>query len=370
MKILTKTNWKAFNKAIKLKPEDLIKKIKDSELTGRGGAAFPTGLKYELVRKEKSDQKYMICNAHESEPGTFKDRFLMEKVPDNIIEGIAIAAYAIGAKKAYIYFKHEYLYILNKLKTAIIKAKPKLKKINLDIEIILGAGAYVCGEVTAIIDSIEGLRAEPRHKPPFPTSVGLFGKPTATNNVETLANLPLILTDNNWKNDLRLSSISGNVEKPGVYEFKLGTSIKEVIDQAQPSNEVKAIYLGYAGGAIKPEGNLSFVEIEQKKALLGNCTMIVVDKSNSIVETAKNVAEFFVHESCGKCSPCREGTFRILELLELIDDNKATKKDLETLEELSNYICQTSFCGLGKVSTVHLRSALKHFRNEFEEKCR
>ena len=370
MKILQKSNWKAFNKAIKLKPEDIIKKIKNSGLTGRGGANFPTGKKWKITRNAEGKEKYLICNAHESEPGTFKDKFIIENNPENLIEGIAIASYAIGINKAIIYFKHGYPNLAKKLKKTIAIAKTKLKKINLEIEMIRGAGAYICGEATAIIDSIEGLRAEPRKKPPYPSEKGFFNKPTCVNNVETLANVPLIFIDKGWNKNLRLFSVSGNVKKPGVYELPLGTPVKELLEKVQPKNPVKALYFGCAGGCITPEGNLGKEEIENKGAMLGNCSIIVVNDKEDIVDIAKNIAEFFVHESCGKCTPCREGTFRIVEILEEISNGNATKKELALLEELSNIIYETSFCGLGKVSTLHLITALKYFRKEFEAKCK
>ena len=370
MSILKKSNWKAFNKAIKLKPEKIIKKIKDSGLTGRGGANFPTGQKWEVVKNSKSNEKYLICNAHESEPGTFKDRFILQKNPENIIEGIAIASYVIGINKAFIYLKHEYKYLTINLNKVISSSKSKLKKINLDIEIIIGAGAYICGETTAIIDSIEGLRAEPRKKPPYPSEEGLYGKPTCINNVETFANVPLIFIDNKWDESLRLFSVSGNVKKPGVYELPLGISVEDLLSKVKPIGKVKAFYFGCSGGCILPNGKLEKEEVERKGAFLGNCSVVVINDSNDIVDIAKNIAEFFVHESCGKCTPCREGTFRIVEILEMLSSGKATKKELDLLEELLVIIGETSFCPLGRFSTPHLKTALRYFREDFEKKCR
>ena len=370
MDILKKPNWKAFDKALRLKPSGVIKKIKDSGLRGRSGADFPTGLKWDLTRKAKGNEKFLICNAHESEPGTFKDKFIIENNPEILIEGIAIASYAIGINKAIIYFKHGYPDLEKKLEKTIASAKPKLDKINLDIEVIVGAGAYICGETTAIIDSIEGLRGEPRKKPPHPSEKGLYGMPTCVNNVETLSNIPLILNDKKWNNNLRLFSLSGNIKKPGVYELPLGISVKELLETAKPINKAKALYFGCSGGCIPPKGNLEPEEIKNTGAGIGNCAVMVVDNSNDIVDISKNIAEFFVHESCGKCTPCREGTFRIMEILEKISDRKAVKKDLQLLENLADLIAETSFCGLGKNSTFHLKTALKYFRKDFKEKCR
>lgn len=367
MQILKKSNWKAFNKIINLKPEKIIKTIKDSGLTGRGGANFPTGLKWEIARQAKSDEKFLICNAHESEPGTFKDRFILQNNPGNIIEGIAIACCAIGINKAFIYLKSEYRYMSKKLQAIISSSKNRLKKINLEIEIIIGAGAYICGETTAIIDSIEGLRAEPRKKPPYPSKQGLYGKPTCINNVETLANLPLIFISKNWKSNLRLFSVSGNVKKPGVYELPLGTPVKELLSAVKPKNKVKAIYFGCSGGCIPPKGNLDPEEIEGKGAFLGNCSIIIIDNTNSIVDITKNIAEFFVHESCGKCTPCREGNFRIVEILEVISGRKAAKEELALLKELADVIRETSFCPLGRFSASHLLTALRYYMKDFEQ---
>ena len=367
MQILKKSNWKAFNKVINLKPEKIIKTIKDAGLTGRGGANFPTALKWEISRQAKSDEKFLICNAHESEPGTFKDRFILQNNPENIIEGMAIACCAIGITQAFIYLKHEYRYMSKKLGAIISSSKTRLKKINLEIEIIIGAGAYICGETTAIIDSIEGLRAEPRKKPPYPSEKGLYGKPTCINNVETLANIPLIFTSKNWKNNLRLFSVSGNVKKPGVYELPVGTPVKELLSLVKPINKVKAVYFGCSGGCIPPKGALDPKEIESKGAFLGNCSMIIIDKTNSIMDITKNIAEFFVHESCGKCTPCREGNFRIVEILEVISDRNAAKEELALLKELAEVIRETSFCPLGRFSASHLLTALRYYRKDFEQ---
>jgi len=372
MKILKNSNFRALDKIARMSPEEIIELIKKSGLTGRGGACFPAGLKLEFTRNSQGE-KYLICNADEGEPGTFKDKLILEKNPNNLIEGMIIAGYAIGSSKGYLYLRGEYSYLKNRLQKAISNAKKTADrlKIYFDIEIISGAGAYICGDETAIIESIEGKRGNPRIKPPFPANKGLFDKPTLINNVETLANIPLIILDKDWNNNLRLFSLSGNVTKPGVYELELGISLKELISLGKPKNNIKAIYLGCSGGCIPYEDiKLDYEAIKEKGAILGSCTIIAVDEKQDIVDVATNIAKFFEYESCGKCTPCREGTMRVLELLEKISLKKATNKDLELLEELCRVITETSLCGLGQSSTNHLTTALKYFRNEFTNKLK
>jgi len=363
MLALKKTSGKSLEKAKKLIPEKVIEKVKKSGLTGRGGAGFPTGLKWEFTRKSKG-KKYLICNADEGEPGTFKDRLIIQKNPETLIEGILIACYALGAKKAYIYLRGEYNYLRKNLENQI-------KKFKANIEIVTGAGSYICGDETAIMNSIEGLRPEPRQKPPYPAQKGLWQNPTCINNVETLTNVALLF-DDGWDNNYRLFSVSGNVSRPGVFEEKLGITLGELISKAKPKNKIKAISFGVSAGIIPYDGSLVLAPetIKSKGAMLGSCTIIVIDEKHSIVDFCSNVAEFFVHESCGKCTPCREGNYRLLELLNKILSGKATKKDLKLIEELSHFIEETSFCVLGQSSPIHLITAMKYFRKEFEKKCR
>ncbi|TKJ17642.1 hypothetical protein CEE44_03875 [Candidatus Woesearchaeota archaeon B3_Woes] len=370
MQILRKTDQKAYAKSVMLGQKKVIKLIKEKGLTGRGGASFLTGLKWEMALKSPGKEKYIICNADEGEPGTFKDKFILNYNPELVIEGILIAAFAVGAEKAFIYLRGEYDYLekgLNKvIKNVVRKTKSKVK-----IEIILGAGSYVCGDETAIIESIEGKRGQPRDKPPFPTTDGLFGKPTVINNVETLANVPLAVMFEDWDSMLRLFCLSGNVTNPGVYELPLGTNLCELIKMGRPKNKVKAVYFGCFGGCLPYcDIKLTPENICGKECVLGACSVIVVDEKQSIVDVATNIAKFYEFESCGKCTPCREGTMRILALLENISMGEATKKDLDTLEELAEVIKETSFCGLGQTSTQHLITALKYFRKEFEAKVK
>ena len=373
MQILRKTNLEAYEKAKNIGPEAVIKLVKEKGLTGRGGAGFPAGTKWEMARSSSSDEKFLICNADEGEPGTFKDRLIIQKNPETLVEGILIAAYSIGTKKAYIYLRGEYACLKKELEKAVKGVLSKAKS-DLDIEIFSGAGAYICGDETAIISSIEGLRGQPRTKPPFPTTSGLFGKPTVINNVETLTNVPQLMVFDDWDSNLRLHCISGDVKKPGVYEKPLGTRLSELINLAEPKSTPKAIYFGCFGGCFPYSGNenleLNPENVCGEECLLGSCSMIVVDDTRSIVDVATNIAKFYEFESCGKCTPCREGTMRILALLENISLGNAKKADIETLQELAEVIKETSFCGLGQTSTNHLLNALKYFRKEFEESAR
>ena len=371
MQILRKTSLKALEVAKKLGPEATINLIKEKGLTGRGGAGFPAGLKWEMVRQVQADEKYIICNADEGEPGTFKDRFIIENNPETLVEGILIAAYAVGAKKAYIYLRGEYECLKESLQKAVNKVKRNSKS-DLDIEIFLGAGAYVCGDETAVISSIEGLRGQPRSKPPFPTTNGLFGKPTAINNVETLANAPLAIMFNDWNDNLRLHCISGDVQRPGIYELPMGMELSVILNLACPKNPPKAVYFGCFGGCIPYEGHeslrLTKENICGEGCLLGACSMIVVDETRNIVDISTNIAKFYEFESCGKCTPCREGTMRVLALLQNISMGTAKMDDIETLQELAEVIRDTSFCGLGQTATHHIINGLEYFRNEFEER--
>tara|TARA_Y100000310_G_scaffold343961_2_gene454196 strand:- start:1712 stop:2827 length:1116 start_codon:yes stop_codon:yes gene_type:complete len=368
--ILKKTKLKAYNKALELGSSKVIKIIKDKKLTGRGGAGFPTGLKWEMVANEKSKEKYVICNSDEGEPGTFKDKFIIENNAPTLIEGILIACYAVGASKAFIYLRGEYDYLEDKLNKTIKNVLAKSKS-KISIEVFIGAGAYVCGDETAILESIEGKRGHPRHKPPFPTVKGLYGKPTVINNVETLTNASLAVLYDDWDTNLRLYSLSGNVTKPGVYEMPVGINLCELIRLGEPKNKVKAVYFGCFGGCIPYcDMPLTPEHVCGKDCMLGSCTIIVVDDKHSIVDMATNIAKFYEYESCGKCTPCREGTLRILSLLENLSMGKAKLKDINTLQELAEVIKESSFCGLGQTATQHLLTALDYFREEFEEMCK
>jgi len=372
MQILRETNWKGFEKAIIIGSVEVIKLVKDSGLKGRSGSGYPTGLKWEAVAGQKG-KKYLVCNADEGEPGTFKDRFIIENNPRALIEGMAIAAYAMEVHEAFIYLRGEYAYLKSGLEKELKKSKKYLDKIDLKIRIVLGAGAYICGEESAILESMEGNRPIVRKKPPYPAQAGLYGKPTCINNVETLANIPLILTGN-WDKDLALFSISGDVKNPGVYELKLGTPLEKIISISKPSPTPKAIYFGASGGCL-PYKQFKDLSVDDKSfsengVMLGSRTLIIVGEGRSISEIARVFAEFFVHESCGYCTPCREGAFRILEILKRMRDGEAHKEDYILLSKLAPHIKDTSYCALGKTSTMHLIGAMKYFEDDFMKLCK
>jgi len=365
MQILRKSNWEGFKKITKMKRKEIINKVKESGLKGRSGSNFLTGLKWELIGK---GTRYLICNADEGEPGTFKDKFILENNPQLMIEGIAIASYAMDIHSAFIYLRGEYSYLKPKLEKIIKQSEIYLKKIKLNIKIVPGAGSYLCGEETAILESIEGNRPIVRRKPPYPSESGLNSNPTCINNVETLANIPLIFLGG-WDNNLQLFSLSGDLKKPGIYEIELGTKLEHIISCGKPKKELKAVYFGGSGGCLPYEKfkNLRVDEktISGKGAVLGARSLIAVGNDRNIVDISKTISEFFVHESCGYCTPCREGNFRVLELLDKIKDRKARIIDVKLLEKLAYHISDTSYCALGVSSTTHLKCALKYFKDEF-----
>ncbi|MBD3262215.1 MAG: hypothetical protein GF334_11215 [Candidatus Altiarchaeales archaeon] len=365
MQITQKTCFHAFEKAREKGPEKVIEHIKGCGLNGRGGAGFPTGLKWEFTRKSPGSNKVLVCNADEGEPGTFKDKYILEHNPETLVEGMAIAAYAIGAQKAYIYLRGEYGILKEDLMNVIADCRDMLSAVELDIEIVLGAGAYICGDETAIMNSIEELRGEPRTKPPYPAEKGVYGLPTCVNNVETLTNVPLTFQEG-WR-DLRLYSLSGNVSKAGVYELPPGVACGRLIKLGKPKKELKALFFGAAGGCIPydPETRLSKHELEVKGAMLGSCTVIAVDEKQSIPRVCRQIARFFVHECCGRCTPCREGNYRMLRILDRVVSGKASEDDLSLLEDIAKLIDKTSFCGLGQSSDNHIQTALTYFRGEF-----
>ena len=370
MQILRKSDWVGFKKTLNINRRKVINKVKESGLKGRSGSNFLTGLKWELMGK---GTRYLICNADEGEPGTFKDKFILEKNPLILIEGIAIASYAMDIHTAFIYLRGEYSYLKPKLERMIKSSERYLKKINLKIKIVLGAGSYLCGEETSILESIEGNRPVVRQKPPYPPNAGLYGKPTCINNVETLANIPLIFLGG-WNKNLELYSLSGDLKKPGVYEIKTGTCLKKIISIGKPKTEPKVIYFGGAGGCLPYQRfeNLSvdYKKISELGCMLGARGLIVGGKNRSIIELSKIINEFFLHESCGYCTPCREGNFRIWELLEKISRRRGEKSDLKLLEKLACHISDTSFCNLGISSTTYLKCGLKYFRDEFLRLCK
>jgi len=387
--------YRALKKALEMNPDTIIQMVKDSGLRGRGGAGFPTGLKWSFIPKDPTLDKYLCCNADEGEPGTFKDRAIIEKDPHQLLEGMAIAAYAIGASNAYIYIRGEFVLGANRLEEAIREAnaggylgKNILgSKFSLNIYVHRGAGAYICGEETALLESIEGRRALPRMKPPFPAQVGLFGKPTVINNVETLACVPHIINNGaSWFASIgpakspgpKLFPVSGHVNKPGLYELPMGTPLREIIyDHAggiKGKRRLKAVIPGGVSAPMLVEKDLDtpmdFDSLAAKGTMLGSGAVIVMDEGTCIVKAALIIHEFFHHESCGKCTPCREGLDWIVKIMRRLEHGEGREKDVEELLKLCGDIFGRTFCPLGDGAVMALRGAINNFREEFEYHAR
>jgi NADH:ubiquinone oxidoreductase subunit F (NADH-binding) len=368
--------FKALEKAREtMSPEDVIEEVKATGLRGRGGAGFPCGSKWELARKAQGDEKYLICNADEGEVGTFKDRYVLQHDPFSVIEGMIIAAYAIGVEKAYIYLRAEYHYLLDGLAKAIAQVKEKGLLGRLDIQIQEGAGSYICGEESALMNSIEGKRGEARYRPPFPPASGLFEKPTIINNVETLMNVPHIISNGStWYNELgtekskgtKLFSVSGDVEKPGVYEMEMGCELRELIVDLAGAEEIKMVQVGGSTGGIIPHNMidtaLSF------ETILGSGAVTVLNESRDVIDFVYRTMEFLAEESCGKCTPCREGTEVMVEVLGRLVKGEGVEEDIDILEELSNTMILSSMCGLGQTAPIPVLDTLKYFRDTYENR--
>jgi NADH:ubiquinone oxidoreductase subunit F (NADH-binding) len=358
-----------------LNPEQVINEIKSSELLGRGGAGFSCGLKWELARKSEGEEKYLICNADEGEVGAFKDRTILSGDPFSLIEGLAIAAYAIGAKKTCIYLRAEYHSLLKGLDQAIHQVEEAGYLNPSDIQIYEGAGAYICGEESALMDSIEGKRGEPRYKPPFPPTKGLFGYPTIINNVETLVNIPRIMLNGaGWFRTLgtekskgtKVFSVSGDVERPGVYELLMGSPLRELVEDLAGAREVKAVQIGGASGRILPRELLDTpLAFEQE---MGSGAVIVLNRSRDMIDTVFRNILFFAEESCGKCTPCREGTEVMMEIFNRLVHGEGRAEDLPTLEDLSQAMMQASLCGLGQSVPIPVLDSLKYFKEEYRQR--
>jgi NADH-quinone oxidoreductase subunit F len=344
--------------------------VAESHLLGRGGAAFPTGTKWEAVARQQAQPHYLVCNADESEPGTFKDRVLVEGDPFALVESMTIAAYATGCEHGFVYVRAEYALAHAHLENAFAQARAAGllgddvlgAGFAFDIELRIGAGAYVCGEETALFQSIEGYRGEPRNKPPFPTEVGLFGKPTVENNVETLLNVPEILVGDGTAGT-RLFCVSGHVERPGVYELPLGTPLQELLDLAG-SRPPKAVLLGGAAGSfLRPDQldlELSFDAAREAGVSLGSGVVLVYDESADLVDAVLRIAEFFRDESCGQCVPCRVGTVRQEEALHRLASGTGNGDELAVLGELEQVMRDASICGLGQTAASAVASAISN----------
>lgn len=384
--------YEALGKAVTtMTPQEVIDVMKKSGLRGRGGAGFPTGVKWQFEKDAPGTEKYVICNADEGDPGAFMDRSILEGDPNAVIEGMAIMAYAVGAQKGYIYVRAEYPIAVHRLKIAIKQAEDLnlLGKnifgsgFNFDIEIRLGAGAFVCGEETALIASIEGQRGMPRPKPPFPAVSGVWGKPTSINNVETLANVPQIINKGaDWYASIgtekskgtKVFALGGKIRNTGLVEVPMGTTLREIIYEIGggcPNNkEFKAVQTGGPSGGCLTEKELDtpidYESLIQAGSMMGSGGMIVLDEDNCMVDVARFYMEFIVDESCGKCTPCRVGTKRLLEMLTKITKGEGTMEMLDEMEKLCYEIKDTALCGLGQTAPNPILSTLKHFRGEYE----
>ena len=388
---IARDGYQALAKVLTMKPEDVIQIISDSGLRGRGGAGFPTALKWKFCAQNQAPQKYIICNADEGDPGAFMDRAVLEGDPHSILEALAIGGYAIGATQGYIYVRAEYPVAVERLEYAIKEAR-KLGLLgknlfnsgfDFDVEIRLGAGAFVCGEETALIASIEGMRGMPRNKPPFPANKGLWQKPTVINNVETLANIAqIILNGAAWFKSIgtekspgtKVFALGGKINNTGLVEVPMGLTLRDVIYDIgggiKNGRKFKAVQTGGPSGGCITEKHLDtpidFDNLTAIGSMMGSGGMIVMDEDNCMVDVARFYLDFTVDESCGKCTPCREGNKRLLEILNKICDGNGTLEDLDRLEELADMIKDSSLCALGQTAPNPVVSTLKHFRNEYE----
>ena len=380
-------------------PAEVIQIVKDSGLRGRGGGGFPTGLKWSFTAANEADQKYVVCNADEGDPGAFMDRSVLEGDPHCIIEAMAICGYATGASEGYVYVRAEYPIAVKRLKIAIDQAREYglLGKnifdsgFDFDVHVRLGAGAFVCGEETALMTSIEGNRGEPRPRPPYPAVKGLFGKPTTENNVETFANIPqIILKGADWfasmgtekSKGTKVFALGGKIKNTGLVEIPMGTTLREIIEEIgggiPNGKKFKAAQTGGPSGGCIPaalmDTPIDYDNLTAIGCMMGSGGLIVMDEDNCMVDIAKFFLNFTVDESCGKCTPCRVGTKRLLEMLDKITEGKATMEDLDRLEDLCNYIKANSLCGLGQTAPNPVLATLKFFREEYiahvrDKKC-
>lgn len=393
---IAQDGYSALAKALSsMTPAEVVDEIKKSGLRGRGGAGFPTGIKWELAYKQDDPEKYIVTNADEGDPGAYMDRSLLEGDPHTVIEGMAIAAYAIGASKGFIYCRAEYPIAIKRLQIAIKKAKQAglLGKnilgsdFSFDLEIRMGAGAFVCGEETALLNSIEGKRGEPRKKPPYPAQKGLFGKPTVINNVETFANVPFIISEGAEKfrrigtetnPGTKVFSLAGKVITTGLIEVPLGISLRKIIYDIgggiPDGKKFKGALMGGPSGGVIPASKLDtpidYESLNEIGSMMGSGGLIVMDEDSCMVDIAKFFLKFTVDESCGKCTPCREGTRQMLELLEQISSGNGKMSDLDKLERLAETIRMTSLCGLGQSAPNPVLSTIRWFRDEYEDHIR
>ena len=381
----------ALDKVLHMSPEEVIEEIKRSGLRGRGGAGFPTGLKWEFTRKSQSDEKYVICNADEGDPGAFMDRSVLEGDPHSVLEGMEIAGYAIGAQRGYIYVRAEYPLAIERLGIAISQAHEYGflgdhifgTDFSFDIELKIGAGAFVCGEETALIQSVEGKRGQPVQKPPFPAQKGVWSKPTVINNVETLANVPVIINKGaEWfasmgtekSKGTKVFALAGKINNAGLVEVPMGTTLRELIFDIgggiPNGKKFKAVQTGGPSGGCIPAKYLDtpvdYESLTELGTIMGSGGMVVMDEDTCMVDIARFFLQFTADESCGKCTPCREGTRKMLEILDRIVDGEGEMEDIDRLETLAKTIKDTALCGLGQTAPNPVLSTLRYFREEYE----
>ncbi len=374
-------------------PAEVLNEVSLSGLRGRGGGGYPTGLKWSTVAKMPATQKYVICNADEGDPGAFMDRAVLESDPHRILEGMALAAYAVGANRGYIYVRAEYPLAIDRLKKAIRQATKKgLLGANIcdtpfsfDIEVRLGAGAFVCGEETALMQSVEGERGQPRPRPPYPAELGLWGFPTLINNVETYANIaPIVRNGGEWfasigterSKGTKVFALAGRIHNTGLIEVPMGVPLREIVEEigggVPDGRRFKAVQTGGPSGGCLPVQQMDlpvdYDSLREVGSIMGSGGMIVMDETSSMVDVARYFMEFCMTESCGKCVPCRVGTYQMHELLTKIAAGKGTSADLALLEELCEVVQMTSLCGLGQTAPNPVVSTLQYFRHEYEEK--
>jgi len=383
--------YRSLEKAVGMKPEEILDEVKRSGLRGRGGAGFPTGMKWSFAIADLKTPKYLICNADEGEPGTFKDRVILMKNPHLLIEGMIISAHTLGAERGYIYLRGEYSYMRNTLEDAINEAYERGflgsnilgRGVRFDLSLHMGAGAYICGEETALIESLQGDRGQPRAKPPFPVNEGAWGMPTVVNNVETLANIPYILEiggeayskiGSSESPGPKLYCVSGCVVRPGVYELPMGTTLREIIyDHAGGIRDGRRLKAVIPGGVSTPvlrpemiDCKMDFISMPKTGSMLGSGAVIVMDETVCMVRVIWRAMRFFEHESCGKCVPCREGTEWLRKILERIENGMGRDEDLDTIQDIADLMSGRTFCPLGDGAAGALLGMLRHFRDEFE----
>ncbi len=375
----------------KTPPEEIIEEVKASGLRGRGGAGFPTGLKWSFISRNAPGQKYVVCNSDEGEPGTFKDRDVLRYHPHQLIEGMIIAGYAIGATRGYNYIRGEFWEPYQRFEAALEEARnagflgENLLGSGFDFELHshLGAGAYVCGEETALLESIEGKKGQPRYKPPFPAHFGLYGRPTIINNTESLASIPVIMEKGgSWFKELgvensggaKLFSISGNINNPGVFEIPMGTPFSTLLEMAggmKDGRKIKAVIPGGSSAPVIPgdqmmELTMDYDAIAKAGSMLGSGAVIVMDDTNCMVKVLERMSYFYHEESCGQCTPCREGTGWLYRVVSRIENGKGRPEDLALLDDMTVKIAGRTICALGDAAAMPVQGMLRHFREEFE----